>query len=307
MKKVIIISGRQSIMNNQNVYILEDRGILYINGVDANEFLQNMISNDINKVNEDNSCFASLLTPQGKFLFAFIVVKHKTGYFIDCEKSQTEALFKQLNIYKLRSKVEIMNLSNEFVIAAFSREKFLKFEGAKDQPGNTIKYREDSILLDPRNKDLGARLIINLEKLYLSLKKLELKDSPIAEYYELSHQLGIAQKEMNKLQNKLFGIECNFEELNGIDFKKGCYVGQENTARIKLKNKLSKRLLAIQLISGKLTEGASIYANDIEIGKVLINDKYPFALIRYLDENFKKDSELKSENAVLRIKIPNWI
>ena len=82
-----------------------------------------------------NSCFASLLTPQGKFLFAFIIVKHKAGYFIDCEKSQTEALFKQLSIYKLRSKVEIMNLSNEFVIAAFNREKFLKFEGAKDQPG----------------------------------------------------------------------------------------------------------------------------------------------------------------------------
>jgi folate-binding protein YgfZ len=294
-------------MNMQKVYILEDRGILFINGVDANEFLQNMISNDINRVNGDHSCFASLLTPQGKFLFAFIIVKHKNGYFIDCEKSQTEALFKQLEIYKLRSKVEIMNLSNEFVIAALSREKFLKFEGAKDQTGNTIKYREDPILLEPRNKDLGARLIINLEKLYLSLKKLELKDSPIAEYYELSHQLGIAQKEMNKLQNKLFGIECNFEELNGIDFKKGCYVGQENTARIKLKNKLSKRLLAIQLIRGKLTEGASIYADDIEIGKVLINDEYPFGLIKYLDENFKKDSELKSENAVLRIKMPHWI
>jgi len=294
-------------MNIQNVYILEDRGILYINGADAKEFLQNLISNDINKVNDDNSCFASLLTPQGKFLFAFIIVKHKAGYFIDCEKSQTEALFEQLSTYKLRSDVEIMNLSNEFVIAAFNCEKFLKFEGAKDEPGYTIKYREDPILLDPRNKNLGARLIINLEKLYLSLKKLELKDSPIDEYYKLSHDLGIAQKEMNKLQNKLFGIECNFEELNGIDFQKGCYVGQENTARIKLKNKLSKRLLAIQLISGKLTEGASIYANDIEIGKVLIDDEYPFALIKYLDENFKKDSELKSENAILRIKMPNWI
>ena len=66
-------------------------------------------------------------------------------------------------------------------------------------------------------------------------------------------------------------------------------------------------MLAIQLISGKLTEGASIYANDIEIGKVLINDEYPFALIKFLDENIKKDSELKSENAILRIKMPNWI
>ena len=294
-------------MNTQNVYILEDRGILYINGADTKEFLQNIISNDINKVSETNSCFASLLTPQGKFLFAFIIVKHKTGYFIDCEKSQTENLFKQLSIYKLRSNIEIINLSNEFVIAAFNQEKFLKFEGAKNEPGNTIKYREDPILLDPRNKDLGARLIINLEKLYLSLKKLELKDSKVDEYYKFSHELGIAQKDMNKLQNKLFGIECNLEELNGIDFKKGCYVGQENTARIKLKNKLSKRLLAIQLISGKLTEGEPIYANNTEIGKVLIDDEYPFALIKFLDDNFKEDSELKSENAVLRIKMPNWI
>ena len=294
-------------MNIQNVYILEDRGILYINGVDAKEFLQNMISNDINKVNEDNSCFASLLSPQGKFLFAFIIVKHKSGYFIDCEKSQTEALFKQLSIYKLRSKVEIMNLSNEFVVAAFNREKFLKFEGAKDIPGNTIKYREDSILLDPRNKDLGARLIINLEKLYLSLKKLELKDSPVDEYYQLSHELGIAQKNMNELQNKLFGIECNFEELNGIDFKKGCYVGQENTARIKLKNKLSKRLLPVELIEGKLNQDDLIYNGEFEVGKVLISNEYPFALIKYLDDNFNQENEFKSKNAKLKIKIPSWI
>ena len=294
-------------MNTQKVYILEDRGILYINGADAKEFLQNMISNDINKVSEDSSCFASLLTPQGKFLFAFIVIKHKSGYFIDCEKSQTEALFKQLSVYKLRSKVEIMNLSNEFVVAAFTKEKFLEFEGSKDIAGNTIKYREDSILLDPRNKDLGARLIINLEKLYLSLKKLELKDSPITEYYKLSHQLGIPQKNMNELQNKLFGIECNFEELNGIDFKKGCYVGQENTARIKLKNKLSKRLLPIYLIEGEINQDDLIYNGDFEIGKVLISNEYPFALIKYLDDNFNQENEFKSKNAKLKIKIPSWI
>ena len=294
-------------MNINNVYILEDRGILYINGADAKEFLQNLISNDISKVTEDNSCFASLLTPQGKFLFAFIIAKHKSGYFLDCEKSQIEALFKQLSIYKLRSKIEIMNLSNEFVIAAFNKIKFLNFEGAIDIPGNTIKYREDSIILDPRNKDLGARLIINLEKLYLSLKKLELKDSPIGDYYKLSHELGIAQKDMNKLQDKLFGIECNFEELNGIDFKKGCYVGQENTARIKLKNKLSKRLLPIQLINGELNQDDLIYNGKFEIGKVLINGKYPFALTKYLDDHFNEENEFKCGNSILKIKKPTWI
>jgi len=294
-------------MNIKNVYILDDRAILYINGEDAKEFLQNLISNDINKVNDVNSCFSSLLTPQGKFLYEFIIIKHKSGYFLDCEKPQSEELFKQLSLYKLRSKVEILNLSNEFVVAAFSHEKFLTFDEAKDQPGCTIKYREDPIFLDPRNKNLGARLIINLEKLYLSLKKLDLHDANLKEYYSLSHSLGIVPKDLNKLKDKLFGIECNFEELNGIDFKKGCYVGQENTARIKLKNKLSKRLFPINIINGKLHEGESIYNNEIEIGKVLIDSDYPFALIKYLNENFDEKANFKTKEASININKPDWI
>ena len=292
---------------NNNVYILEDRAILYINGLDAKDFLQNLISNDINKVTDNSSCFASLLTPQGKFLYEFIVVKHKSGYFIDCEKSQSEEIFKQLNIYKIRSKVEILNLSNEFVVASFGYKKYLSIEGSKDILGFTLKYREDPIILDPRNKNLGARLIINLEKLYLSLKKLDLKNDKIENYYIQSHKLGIVPKNLNKLQNKLFGIECNFEELNGIDFKKGCYVGQENTARIKLKNKLSKRLLPIEVIDGKLSENEKIYNNNVEIGKVLINEEYPFALIKYLDKNFDKKQTFKSKNGSFKIFIPQWL
>jgi len=272
-------------MNIKNVYILDDRAILYLNGEDTKEFLQNLISNDMNKVSETNTCFTSLLSPQGKFLYEFIIIKHKSGYLIDCEKSQADGLYKQLSTYKLRSKVEILNLSNEFVVAAFSYEKFLTFDKVQDKSGFTIKYREDPIFLDPRNKQLGARLIINLEKLYLSLKKLDLHDANLREYYSFSHKLGIVPRDLNKLQNKLFGIECNYEELNGIDFKKGCYVGQENTARIKLKNKLSKRLLPINLVKGKLNEGESIYYKENEIGKVLINTDYPFALIKYLELN----------------------
>ena len=294
-------------MNIKNVYILDDRAILYVNGEDVKEFLQNLISNDINKVSETNTCFASLLSPQGKFLYEFIIIKHKSGYLVDCEKSQADELYKQLSIYKLRSKVEILNLSNEFVVAAFSHEKFLTFDEAQDFSGFTLKYREDPIFLDPRNKQLGARLIINLEKLYLSLKKLDLHDANLNEYYSFSHKLGIVPKDLNKLQNKLFGIECNYEELNGIDFKKGCYVGQENTARIKLKNKLSKRLLPISMIDGKLTEGESIYYNDNEIGKVLIDKEYSFALIKYLDENFNGKSNFNTKEASIKIEKPDWI
>ena len=292
---------------NNSVYILKDRAILYVNGKDSAEFLQNLISNDIKKVTDNSSCFASLLTPQGKFLYEFIVVKYKTGFFIDCEKSQSEEILKQLNLYKIRSKVEILNLSNEFVVASFSYEKYLTIDKSKDILGFTIKYREDPLVLDPRNKNLGARLIINLEKLYLSLKKLELKNDNIEDYYYQSHKLGIVPKNLNKLKNKLFGIECNFEELNGIDFKKGCYVGQENTARIKLKNKLNKRLLPVEIIDGKLDEGETVYYNNIEIGKILINEEYPFALIKFSNENFKKDLTLKSKNGSFKIFVPEWL
>ena len=79
-----------------------------------------------------------------------------------------------------------------------------------------------------------------------------MKPAEPKKYYSLSHKLGIPQIECKNLKDKIFGIECNFEELNGIDFKKGCYVGQENTARIKLKNKLSKRLLPFEIINGKI-------------------------------------------------------
>ena len=288
-------------------YILDDRAILYVNGLDAKDFLQNLISNDIHKVTDSSSCFASLLTPQGKFLYEFIIVKHKSGYLIDCEKAQSKEIFKQLNLYKIRSKVEILNLSNEFVVASFGYEKYLSIEGSKDILGFTFKYREDPIILDPRNKKLGARLIINLEKLYLSLKKLGLNSDKIDNYYSKSHKLGIVPKDLNKLQNNLFGIECNYEELNGIDFKKGCYIGQENTARIKLKNKISKRLLPIEIIEGTISEEDKIFNNNVEIGKILISGKYPFALIKFLDKNFDKDYIYKSKNGLFKILIPYWL
>ena len=88
-------------MNKKNVYILEDRGVLFVHGKDTKEFLQNLITNDINKVNETNSCFASLLTPQGKYLFDFLIVEHKKGYFLDCEKKQIEELYKQSDKHQL--------------------------------------------------------------------------------------------------------------------------------------------------------------------------------------------------------------
>ena len=290
---------------NRKVYILEDRGLLYINGDDAKEFLQNIITNNIENVSEDRSCFSVLLTPQGKYLYDFIIIKHKSGFLLDCEKEIIDDLYKKLNLYKLRSKVEILNLSNEFVVASLNKEKFLEIENSKDKEGSTIKFREDPIFLDPRSKELGARLIINLEKLYLSLKKLGLEISEVEEYYNHTHLLGIPQVDTKYLQDKIFGIECNFEELNGIDFRKGCYVGQENTARIKLKDKLNKRLFAIKVLEGQINSEEITFQNK-NIGRLLINNKYPFALFKLENKKFDFDINLKCGDAKIKALKPYW-
>ena len=294
-------------MNKNDIYTLDDRGILYLQGENILEFLQNLITNDVNKVKENYSCFASLLTPQGKYLFDFIIIKHKNGYFLDCEKKQIDQLYKQLNIYKLRSKVEILNLSNEFVVAAISKEKYLSLQNTNDDPGFTTKYNEDPVVLDPRNNELGGRLIINLEKLNPSIKELKLESKESNEYYSYSHKIGIAQLNTNELQNKIFGIECNFEELNGIDFKKGCYVGQENTARIKLKDKLSKKLLPIEVVGGTIKTDDEISINEKQIGKVLISEKYPFGLIKFKDESFDFNKKFNCGSASIKILRPIWL
>jgi len=280
-------------MKKDQIFILKDRGVLLISGQDSKDFLQNLVTNDINKVTETQSCFSSLLTPQGKYLFDFMIVKHKDGYFIDCELNQINGLINRLNVYKLNSKIEIENLSHKFQVVVISNEKFLSINNSKNQEGATIAYRDDPFFIDPRNKELGARGIVSLEKLYLSIKKLELKLEDPKNYYELSYNLGIAQINTKNLQEKVFGLECNFEELNGIDFKKGCYVGQENTARMKLKNKLRKKLFAVKS-KEKLKVGSDINYNSVKIGQIVIDDPYPFGLIKIVDPDFSeyKDKDL---------------
>ena len=289
-------------MEKDQIFFLKDRGIIFISGMDAKEFLQNIVTNDINKVSDTSSCFASLLTPQGKYLFDFIIIKHKNGYFLDCEKKQADKLVDRLNVYKLNSSIEILNLSNEFEVAVINKEKFLSLESSKDEEGNTTKYNNDPIILDPRSKDLGGRIIANLEKLTLSIKNLGLKSEDPKKYYSLSHQLGIPQVNTEKLQEKVFGLECNFEDLNGIDFKKGCYVGQENTARMKLKNKMRRKLLPLKS-NEKLSIGSDVTFNKINIGKVLINEPYPFALIKLFEPSFSdfKNKEILADNKKVTI------
>jgi hypothetical protein len=281
-------------MEKDQIIILKNRGLIAIDGEDSKEYLQNIITNDINKVSNSSSVFAALLSPQGKYLFDFFVIKNNDGYFLDCDKSSLKELISNLSKYKIRSKVEIKDLSSSYVVGIINFENFKIIQKELGKQETTLKYRESPVFIDPRDSDLGARIISPLEKLYLTIKKLNLKIVEDKSYIEKAFLKGIPVEGLNNLKEQLFGLEINFEKLNAIDFKKGCYVGQENTARMKLKNKIRRQLMSIK-IEKNVKIGDEIKYNDSVIGKILIDKPYPFALIKLFDPDFSdfKDKKLK--------------
>ena len=271
-------------MEKDQIIILEDRGLISISGDDSKEFLQNVITNDIEKVKVDRSIFSGIFSPQGKYMYEFFVIYRKGGYLLDCDSSATKNLISHLAKYRLGSKIEIIDVSSNFVIGVLNFDKFKElFDGSKYK---TIVYRDSPIFLDPRDSKLGARILSPIDKLYLTIKKLNLKiiDSKI--YLKNAYLLGVPEKGLEHLKDQLFGLEANFEKLNAIDFKKGCYIGQENTARMKLKDKVRKKLLP--LFSDEILNiGDDLLFNNKKIGKVLISKPFPFGLIKIFDPDLK--------------------
>jgi len=296
-------------MEKNEVITLEDRGFIQVNGPEAKDFLQNIVTNDIEKVTSNLTAFSSILTPQGKYLFEFFVLKLKDGYLLECEKKSTTEIIKLLNFYKLRSKVDFIDLSEKYVAAVISLEKFREISSSDLSKGNTASYQDDPVYIDPRNDKLGAKIISKLKNIHLTIKKLNLKISDKKNYYNKSFELGIPQINLNKLKDKIFGIENNLDELNGIDFKKGCYIGQENTSRIKLRNKLRRRILPIQQISGEISENDVIRYKNSDVGKILINKPYSFALVKVVDPDLKEftNTELMCGKSKVKILKPEWI
>ena len=292
-------------METDKAYITS-KNFISIKGEDSVDFIQNIISNDIKKVTDNKCIFASLLTPQGKFLFEFIIFKTRNIFLIECNSELTKELFNKLYNYKLRSKVEIKIEDNLISIDI----PFVKFKSLNINKLNLINYKNYLIFEDPRIKNTLARAIIEQSKIKDFLNDLNIDLSN--EKYLLEKKLfniGIPSKDIQKLQNQLFSLEANFLELNGIDQKKGCYIGQENTARMHLKNKVNKRLFALQITNGKVQDGQKINFDNEEIGKVLIDDLFPFGLIKINKENKNliTNKELKTETATIKINIPNWM
>jgi len=296
-------------MDKNEVITLEDRGFIQVKGVEAKDFLQNIVTNDLEKVTNDSTVFSSILTPQGKYLFEFFILKLKDTYLIECEEKSTEEIIKLLNYYKLRSKVDLINLNKKYTAYAITLEKFKEIKNSNLSKGYTISYEKDLIYIDPRSEKLGAKIISKIETVQTKIKKLNLNFADKNKYYKKSFELGIPQINLYKLKDKIFGIENNLDELNGIDFKKGCYVGQENTSRIKLRNKLRRRILPVQKIAGEILENDIIKYKDAEIGKIMISDPYCFGLIKVLDPDIKEfaNVDLNCGNSKVKIIKPEWI
>jgi len=293
-------------MEKNQIIILEDQGLISVEGPNVKDFLQNIISNDIEKVSESNSIFSGIFTPQGKYLYEFFIIKNNESYFLDCDSTFKEELIKHLLKYKLRSKIDIKDLSSSYVIGVTSEEKFKEIQNEAGSKEKTILYRESPFFLDTRSAKLGARILSSLEKLHLTIKKLSLKIVDKSNYLKTAHKEGIPIQGINNLQDNLFSLESNFEELKAIDFKKGCYVGQENTARMKLKNKVRRKLIPI-IAKSSLKISDEIKFKDKVVGKVLIDGAYPFALIKLFDPAFSEfyKEDLKVNENDVQILVPS--
>ena len=294
-------------MEKDQIIILEDRGLISIEGPDAKDFLQNIISNDVSKVSESSSIFSGIFTPQGKYLYEFFIIKNSEGFLLDCDDTFKEELIKHLSKYKLRSKVEIKDLSSSYVIGVTSEEKFKEIQNEVGSKEKAILYRESPFFLDTRSTKLGARILSSLEKLHLTIKKFDLRIVDKSNYWKTAHAEGIPIQGIKNLQDSLFSLESNFEELNAIDFKKGCYVGQENTARMKLKNKVRRKLIPV-ITKSTLKILDEIKFKEQVVGKVLINGAYPFALIKLFEPSFSEfyRENLKVNKTDVQILVPPY-
>jgi len=296
-------------MEKNKAYILDDRGYIFIEGKDSEEFLQNILTNDVNKIKTNNLIFSSILSPQGKYLYEFFIIKYLDKYLIECEKDTAKEVADFLNFYKLRSKVIIAESKEKYVSFAISSEKFNEIKTENKNQKNFFILDENCYFEDPRLKKLGGRIIVKKADLDLILKKMNLISDDKSKFFSYCFKEGVPSVNLSKLKNNLFGVECNLEKLNGLDLKKGCFIGQENTSRIMLRNKLRKKLFPIQKISGEILENDIIKYDNQEVGKVMIDKPYSFALIKIVDPELNKfvNVELMCGKSKIKILKPEWM
>ena len=237
---------------------------LSIEGEDSNEFLQNLITNDINQCSKDNFLYSCLLTPQGKFLSDFFIFKEGKKYLLETHSFFFEKLLKKLNLYKLRSKVHIKEVLNLHSYSVFG-------DLQKDQ--DTLIFN-----IDPRNVNIGLKLI-HLKKDPKILD--DFNNISEEKYHEILIQNLVPLSHHDLEENKSLLLENNFENLNSISWDKGCYVGQEITARMKYRALLKKKIYSLEIKNGSAIIGQLIKDNESEFGKIIsIKKNFVLAMLK---------------------------
>ena len=237
---------------------------LSIEGEDRKEFLQNLITNDINQCSKDKFLYSCLLTPQGKFLSDFFIFKEDEKYLLETHSFFYEKLLKKLNLYKLRSKVHIKEVYNLHSYSVFG-------DLQKDQ--DTLIFN-----IDPRNANIGLKLI-HLKKDPKILD--DFNNISEEKYHEILIQNLVPLSHYDLEENKSLLLENNFENLNSISWDKGCYVGQEITARMKYRALLKKKIYSLEIKDGSPTIGQFIKDNESEFGKIIsIKNNFVLAMLK---------------------------
>ena len=285
---------------------LDDRIIIEIIGTDTKDFLQPLITNNIDLVSSKKSIYAALLSPQGKYIFDFFIFENSiNGHLsIDCAKNRCAELLEKLNIYKLRYKINF-NINNNISIFSIYGTDYSELElNLKEVSleGSTEKINNNIILVDPRNKKLGLRIYSDLSSPIEGFNKIPDGEKSDLDYIRI--ELSVPNPDLDLEIEKSFLIENNFEFINAIDFKKGCYVGQENTARQKYRGTAKKKLFLIMIIGDDIINGTKIYYNERVVGTMRSSCKdIGLATIRtdFYEEYKNTNIKIKVLNSELKL------
>ena len=302
-------SCRRAVVVADKQYIaLDSRAVLTVGGEDRTDFLQGLISNDIGQVAPDTAIWAALLTPQGKYLHDFFIAEMNSLYFLDCEAQRIVDLGQRLSRFKLRSEVEL-GIGDSFTVFALLGENAGKLLGLTEMSGNAKPFADGIAYVDPRLGTAGARLIAPRRAAVQALRGIGFVEGAFAAYERLRLTLGLPDGSRDLVVEKSTLLESNFEELHGLDWDKGCYMGQELTARTKYRGLARRRLMPINIDGPIPAPGTPILAGDIEAGEIRSAfDGIGLALLR-LDRINKSESEgvdLVAGTARIIPRKPEW-
>ncbi|WP_339855780.1 folate-binding protein [uncultured Nisaea sp.] len=248
---------------------LKNRGVLSVSGPDARKFLQGLISNDVEKVSEERAIHAAFLTAQGKYLFDFMVAEVGGALLLDCEADRLADFQKRLKLYKLRSDVTVEDVSANFTVLAVTGEDASKALDLGDGAGVAKVIDGGAVFTDPRHAGLGARAIIGADMLADFIATSGLTEGTLDAYDLARIKLGVPDGSRDMQLEKTILLEAGFDELNGVDWKKGCYMGQELTARTKYRGLVKRRLMPVRILDGDMpAPGTPVMRDDREVGEI---------------------------------------